>query len=562
MSQPTPAPMELKEVPLPTGEDPLPAAAINARLERMLGSFEERASHLLGYQANQAIDYSALAAFLRYSPNNIGDPYIDSNYGVHSRVMEREVLDFVARLFHIDDRKYWGYVTTGGTEANIYGLYIGRNYLESLRVRAGASGHPQPRAYFSQDTHYSINKTMDLLRIPSQTLPSDPQGRIDVPRLIEAILRNDKDAQPPLIVANLGTTFSGAYDDVEQIVSALASEKIENYYLHVDAALGGFFLPFVERLGLPGTRVPIFDFRLPIHSVAFSGHKIAGAPFPCGVFMTHYGNLAYGNSRQVEYIGSVDTTLAGSRSGLAPIVMWYAIATSGISGFVELARHMLAMADYAMEVIGEAGYRPWKNPLGLSVIFDRPPDWVVRKWSLSTQGDSCHVYAMRHMSRERLDGLAADLRAVRSVFAASVAEDTSKALDRPLFLKSVSLFASMDPEDLWKVARVTAERWAEPGEYLCRHGDSGDDMFIVVSGEVEIVDDRVMPEELRHVARTGEAIGEIAVLTSFRRTASMRCRVRTHLLVLRGTDFRTILHQHPQIASQVIQILVQRLAPV
>ena len=57
--------------------------------------------------------------------------------------------------------------------------------------------------------------------------------------------------------------------------------------------------------------------------------------------------LAYGNARQVEYIGSVDTTLAGSRSGLAPIALWYAIAHMGTSGFVTLARHMLDMADYA-----------------------------------------------------------------------------------------------------------------------------------------------------------------------------------------------------------------------
>jgi histidine decarboxylase len=539
-------------------EEPLPEAVIRERLESARAFLDERARRLLGYQANQDIDYAALGPFLGFNSNNIGDPYIDSNYGVHSRTFERAVLEFVARLFHVDDRKYWGYVTSGGTEANIYGIYVGRNYLEAVARRDGERA-PQPMAFFSKDTHYSINKTMDMLRVPSETIPSDSLGRVRVDALIDAIVRNDPIAHPPLIIANLGSTFTGAYDDVEEIVRRLRERGIERYYLHVDAALGGFFLPFAERLsGLP-RKVPTFDFRLPIHSVAFSGHKIIGTPIPCGVFMTLFDHLAYGNARQVEYIGSVDTTLAGSRSGLAPIALWYAIARTGTTGFVELARHMLDMADHAMKVLGEAGFRPWKNELGLSVIFDRPPEWVVKKWSLSTQGDFCHLYAMRHTTRARLDGLAEDLRTVRAVFAKSVAEETEKKLDRPLFLKSIDLFTSLEPEEIWKVARLTTERREEAGAFICHQGDDGDEMFIIVNGEVEIVDEHSGRAQVKYVARTGEAIGEIAVLTDLKRTAGLRCRTPVHLLVLKGTDFRTLLHRHPAISSRIIEHLAQRL---
>ncbi len=137
-------------------------------------------------------------------------------------------------------------------------------------------------------------------------------------------------------------------------------------------------------------------------------HKVIGAPFPCGVFLTRQENLAFGNSRLVEYIGSIDTTLAGSRSGLAPIVLWYAIATQGTSGFMALCERMLDRAAYAQARLDAAGWRPRRADLSLSVVFDRPPDWVVRKWSLSTQGEYCHLYAMAHMTRERVDGLIED----------------------------------------------------------------------------------------------------------------------------------------------------------
>ena len=539
--------------------EPLPDAVVREHLETLREFLDEKSRKALGYQLNQDIDYSALGPFLGFNSNNLGDPYIDGNYGVHSRTFERAVLEFVARLFHVDDRKYWGYVTSGGTEGNIYGIYVGRNYLESVGRGRADGPAPQPKAFFSKDTHYSINKTMDMLRLPSETIPSDPLGRVRVDALIEAIVRNDPVAHPPLIIANLGSTFTGAYDDVEEIVRRLRERGIEHYYLHVDAALGGFFLPFAEQLTGLGAKVPIFDFRLPIHSVAFSGHKIIGTPIICGVFMTLFDYLAYGNARQVEYIGSVDTTLAGSRSGLAPIALWYAIARTGTSGFVTLARHMLDMADYAVSVLAAAGFNPWRNELGLAVIFDRPPEWVVKKWSLSTEGDFCHLYAMRHTTRLRLDELAEDLKTVRAVFARSVAEESDKTLDRPLFLKSIDLFSSLEAEEIWRVARLTNERREAPGAYLCHAGDEGDEMFIIVSGEVEIVDEHG-GGQVKYVARTGEAIGEIAVLTDLRRTAALRCRTPAHLLVLKGTDFRTLLHRHPPISSRIIEHLAKRLA--
>ena len=81
---------------------------------------DEKSRKALGYQLNQDIDYSALGPFLGFNSNNLGDPYIDGNYGVHSRTFERAVLEFVARLFHVDDRECSGLRHQRRHEGNVY----------------------------------------------------------------------------------------------------------------------------------------------------------------------------------------------------------------------------------------------------------------------------------------------------------------------------------------------------------------------------------------------------------------------------------------------------------
>lgn len=376
--------------------------------------FQLKASSCVGYQVNQDFDYSPLFDFLNFNINNVGDPYINSNYGVNSRVMERPIIEFFAALFHASDKDYWGYITSGGTEANMYGLYTGRVFLESSSKSSTAS-KPSPIAYFSEDIHYSIQKALRMLKITQKVIPSTPKGAIQTPMLMEALLKSDLATHPPLIVVTMGTSFKGAYDDLAEIVAQLHRHQIQRFYIHVDAALGGLFLPFLEKrneaqnsLGDEGHKVPIFDFRLPVGSIAVSGHKVIGAPCPCAVFMTLRENMAY-EWEKIDYIGTFDSTLAGSRNGLAAILLWYAIATQGFNGLRKQALKMLEMADYATQRIRQAGFNAWKNDLGLSVVFDRPPEWIVRKWSLSTIDNYAHIFTMSHVDRKMVDRLVYDL---------------------------------------------------------------------------------------------------------------------------------------------------------
>ena len=97
----------------------------------ILGAYEaqlqRRSARHLGYPYNLSHSQGDdLARFMRYSINNLGDPYVTSNYGVHSREFEVAVVDFFAKLWKAPADDYWGYVTTCGTEGNLHAMLLAR----------------------------------------------------------------------------------------------------------------------------------------------------------------------------------------------------------------------------------------------------------------------------------------------------------------------------------------------------------------------------------------------------------------------------------------------------
>ena len=83
-------------------------------LDAVLLEFDELQKRLVGYPCNQDFDYSALLPFLICCPNNIGDPFYDSNFRSNTHEMEREVIGFFADLMHLPQDQAWGYITSCG----------------------------------------------------------------------------------------------------------------------------------------------------------------------------------------------------------------------------------------------------------------------------------------------------------------------------------------------------------------------------------------------------------------------------------------------------------------
>lgn len=480
------------------------------KLLTIFGNFiSEQQKRFLGYQINQKMQYeSDIKHFLNCHINNVGDPYTLGNCTINSKRMERAVLDYYARLWHAklphdqsDLESYWGYaLTMGSSEGNIYGLWNARDYLagRKLIVNQPSAGRPgsfrrqrylrpftkeadkkahTPVAFYSQDTHYSVVKAMRVLAIDTfhdigskhykGKNPIDPKGSwdgyeevpskdgnggvgaIDVDKLEKLVEFFASEGYPILINLNYGSTFKGAYDDVEEVEKRLMPifkkhnlvdrkvvynqetgefDRRNGFWIHVDGALGTAYMPFLEMASKKDHSVkrgPVFDFRLPgVCSIVMSGHKWPGVPWPCGIFMTKV-KYQITPPADPEYLGSPDSTFAGSRSGLTPVILWDYLAKHSYQKQIETALYCEEMANYAVEQLKSV--EPFhkdidlyieRSPLSLTVRFRKPNDKIIFKYSLSCETlkvaevkrHYAHLFAMASTTKETIDELAKDLK--------------------------------------------------------------------------------------------------------------------------------------------------------
>ena len=359
---------------------------IDLRIHQILSEFRLLSPFSAGYPVNQNFDYSALYPLLAFAANNVGDPFGYSRYLSNTHETEREVVRAIAELARLPADEAWGYVTAGGTEGNMYGIYVGREMLR------------EPIAYFSQDTHYSVRKILHILGIRSIMIRSQENGELDYDDLRESI-RINRDA-PALIVANIGTTMKGAVDNLDHIRAILAELALPRYYIHADAALSGMILPFVDD-------PQPFGFDSGIDSIAVSGHKMIGSPLPCGVVVTKREYTAQ-IGRAIEYVGALDTTLLGSRNAITPVIIWCSLTGNGTDGFRRMVAEMLDTAEYAVQQFNEHGIAAWRGKNSPTVVFPRPSPYVLFQWQLAPFGDIAHLITMPHVTRDMIDQVIAD----------------------------------------------------------------------------------------------------------------------------------------------------------
>ena len=364
---------------------PLPPAAAE-RLDAFLGEMERLSETFIGYPCSQDYDYPEITPFLRFALNNVGDPFADSIYRENTFAFEREVVAFFQKHLRASEDDTWGYITAGGTEGNLYGLYLARERF------------PDGVVYYSEHTHYSAAKIVRVLGARSIMIRGSDNGEMDYNDLYET-LRLYRDV-PPIILANIGTTMHGAVDSIPRIREILKDLAITRSYLHADAALSGMLLPWVED-------PQPFGFDAGLDSIAVSGHKFIGSPMPCGIALarrTHVDRVA----RSVEYVGCMDTTIAGSRNALSPLVLWSAIQRRGEDGLRRRVADAIAMADYAIAQFARYGIAAWRHKNSVTVVFPRPTDSVIARWQIAPSRDIAHIITMPHVTRDMVDRLVAD----------------------------------------------------------------------------------------------------------------------------------------------------------
>jgi CRP-like cAMP-binding protein len=131
-------------------------------------------------------------------------------------------------------------------------------------------------------------------------------------------------------------------------------------------------------------------------------------------------------------------------------------------------------------------------------------------------------------------------------------------VEKVLFLKSVDLFRALPGEELSQIAEIAEEQPFAAGEQVFAEGEPGDALYLVVEGSVQI------HQGQRQLAQLGarDVFGEMAVLDSEPRSASVTALKDAVLLKIARDDFRDILQERPEIGMGIIKVLSRRLRDV
>lgn len=137
---------------------------------------------------------------------------------------------------------------------------------------------------------------------------------------------------------------------------------------------------------------------------------------------------------------------------------------------------------------------------------------------------------------------------------------TLSIMDRVLLLRRVPLLAVLPPADLQRVAGISTEQDFVDGEVLCEQGEPGDEMYVIISGEVRVVvgQDRQNEKEIARRA-AGDVVGEMSIISGDTRIASVIATGDVRALCLDRLSFESLLRERPEVSLAVMRDLCQRL---
>ncbi|MBW2543936.1 MAG: aspartate aminotransferase family protein [Deltaproteobacteria bacterium] len=246
---------------------------------------------------------------------------------------EHEVVRMSASLLNGDDQVA-GVMTSGGTESCLLPVLAYREMARASRVIPLR----RPEMIAPETIHVAWEKAAKYFGVKMVHVPIDSDCRVDVDSVRKKINRNTI-----MIVASAPSYPHGVIDPITHLGEIALSRGIP---FHVDSCLGGFLLPFVERLGY---EVPPFDFRVPgVTSISADVHKYAFSAKGASTLL--YRNIDYLKHQFficTDWPGGIfaSPALLGTRPGGAIAAAWAALNTIGMDGYLDIARTIMDTTD-------------------------------------------------------------------------------------------------------------------------------------------------------------------------------------------------------------------------
>ena len=329
---------------------------------------------------------AAREAAERFLATNPGDP------ATYTEIADLEV-EAVAKLCEIagleaatdgrgpDAKRSRGYVTSGGTEANLQAVRSARNRRE---VAA-------PNIVVPESAHFSFIKAAEVLGVELRTVPTDPDRRVDTDAVAAAV-----DDDTVLLVGVAGTTEYGRVDPIPEL-AAIAHDA--GAYCHVDAAWAGFLLPFTDYA---------WNFaHAPIDSLTIDPHKCGRAVVPAGGLLFRDAAGLDALAIDTPYLESrSQASLTGTKSGAGVASTVAAIEALWPEGYRQEYDRADRVARWLADELRDRG-RPVVD-VELPIVAADLGEGVVaalrdRGWRLArTESGLARVVVMPHVTQETL----------------------------------------------------------------------------------------------------------------------------------------------------------------
>ncbi|HEX4902187.1 MAG TPA: aminotransferase class V-fold PLP-dependent enzyme [Acidimicrobiales bacterium] len=245
--------------------------------------------------------------------------------------IQSDVVGWTADLLH-GPEGVAGFLTSGGTESILCAVKAAR---ERGRAERGIT---EPEMVVPESAHAAFHKAAHLFGLTLHKAPVLDDWTADVDAMADLV-----GERTVLVVGSAPQYPQGVVDPIPEI-AALASAVGAS--CHVDACMGGFVLPFAERLG---RHVPPWDFRVEgVTTISADIHKLGYAPKGVSVILHRTKALrSYQTFVFDDWLGGfyASPNLQGTRSGLPMAAAWAVMQHLGVDGYVELVRTTLDNAD-------------------------------------------------------------------------------------------------------------------------------------------------------------------------------------------------------------------------
>ncbi len=357
---------------------------------------------------------------------NLNKNLVDQDEYPQTGLIQGRIVNMLARLFHAHkNNEYVGTATVGSSEAIMLGL-LAHKWTFRKKMQKLGKDYSKPNIVVSADVHIVWEKFAKYFDVEMRTIPMKRDNYIlDVEKM-----KNSIDENSICVGAVLGTTFTGQLDPIEDINSILLDIKNKKGWdipIHVDAASGGFVIPFLY----PDLK---WDFRLSqVRSINVSGHKY-------GLVYPGIGWLIFKDKTDlpedlifyVNYLGGEEATytLNFSRGSSMVIAQYYNLLRLGKSGYKHIMENSLCNAKYLLREIEKIDFfeiinKDLKMPIVVVSIKDdagfdvfelsaqlRQKGWIVPAYSLPKDADDIcilRIVVKENFSRDMADLLIKDI---------------------------------------------------------------------------------------------------------------------------------------------------------